>query len=131
MDPETVRILVDAATPLVTALAVALGGWIVSKLPGPLRDVMTAQVYSKDVAALVGAMSRKALAEVADHRTPPPTAADVVAYMERVKPQLLAKMQIEPEALATMAQSAIASAEVAMTAPVVVAPPDVLIPPAR
>lgn len=113
MDAEIARALIDVVTPLVSALAVAAGGWLLSKMPGPLRDVMTANVHAKDVAVLVGAMQRRAMAEVADHRTPPPTAADLVAYLERIRPDLLQKMQVAPEALSTMAQSAIATANVA------------------
>jgi hypothetical protein len=122
MDAEIAKALVDVMMPVVTALAVAFGGWIVSKMPGPLRDVMTANVHAKDVAVLVGALQRRAMAEVTNHHTPAPTAEDLVAYLERIRPDLLAKMQVAPEALATMAQSAIASATVAIAAPVSVSP---------
>ena len=107
---EVTRAVIELLTPIISALAVALGGWLLSKMPGPLRDVMTANVHAKDVVALVGAMQRRALAEIADHRTPPPTPAQLIAYMERIKPELLEKMQVAPEALTTMAAAAIATA---------------------
>lgn len=131
MSPELASALTEILTPVLTALAVAVGGWIVSKLPGPVREALQANIHAKDVAVLVGAMQRRAMAEVADPRTPQPTAADVVAYIERIRPDLLTKLQVQPEALETMAQAAIATATVAATAPVIVAPPDVLIPPER
>lgn len=124
MDPEIARALVDVCMPVVTALAVAAGGWIASRLPGPLRDVMTANVHQKDVARLVEAMQRKAVAEVANHLTPPPSPVDIIAYVERVRGDLLAKMQIKPEALQTMAEAAIATAAIASPMP---GPPDVIV----
>src|SRR4051794_19542433 len=107
MDGEITRALVDVLTPLVTALAVAASGWLMSKLPGPLRDVMTANVHQKDVARLVEAMQRRAVAEIANHTTAPPTPAEIIAYVKRVRGDLLKKMGVEPEALDTMAQAAI------------------------
>ena len=128
MDPEIARAIADVLMPIVTALAVAAGGWIASRLPGPLRDVMTAAVHARDVARLAEAMQRKAVAAVADHATPPPTPQEIIAYVERVRGDLLRKMQPDPEALQTMAQAAIATAE-STTSPLI--PPDVLVPPSR
>jgi hypothetical protein len=116
--------IIAALVPVLTGIGLAIGGWILSKLPGPARELLEASVHSKDMAALVGTLQRRAMAEVANHLTPTPTAADLIAYAERVRPALLTKMSVEPEALATMAEAAIATATVATTAPaVVVAPP--------
>lgn len=123
--------------PVFTALAAAVVagiGWIGAALKRKFDAETTkaqADTYARDLAALIGAMQRKAVAEVGDTSTPGPTAEQIVAYLERVKPDLLAKMDVKPEALATMAQAAITTAEVTLTAPMVVGPPDVLIPPAR
>lgn len=114
--------------PVVTALAAALVGLIGYIGTAAKRkfdaEATKAQAgtHALDVAALVNAMQRKAVADVGTSATPAPTPADIVAYLERIRPDLLAKMQVQPEALETMAQAAIVSAEVAMAAPVVVAP---------
>jgi glucose-6-phosphate dehydrogenase assembly protein OpcA len=122
MDPELAKALAEVLVQIATALAVAVGGWLASRLPGPLRQVMEANVHRQDVQRLVEAMQRRALAEVATHTTPPPTPEEIVAYVERVRGDLLRKMNVAPEALQTMATAAIATAEVAAKAPVVVAP---------
>ena len=120
--------------PILTSISVAFGGWLLLKVPGPARRAVEAtatkaeaDTYARDLAILVGAMGRKALADVADHRTPVPTAAELVEYMRRIKPDLLEKMAPSPEGLDTMARAAIAAAEVTATAPVVAAPADVLV----
>jgi hypothetical protein len=129
-------LLTNLVVPLLTSLSVALGGWLLLKIPGPARRAVEAtatkaeaDTHARDLQVLVGALQRRATAEVADHRTPAPTAAELVEYLQRIKPDLLEKMAPTPEGLATMAQAAIATAEVALTAPVVVAPVDVLVTP--
>jgi hypothetical protein len=62
-------------------------------------------------------MGRKAVAETANHLTPPPSPAEIIAYVERVRGDLLAKMQIKPEALTVMAEAAIATAAIASPMP--------------
>jgi hypothetical protein len=114
--------VVELLTPIVTAIAAAIGLWAASKLPGPVRTALEANVHARDVAALVGAMQRRAMAEVANHETPPPTAAEIVEYMRRIKPDLLDKLGSAPEALETMAASALATAQVATASPVAVLP---------
>jgi hypothetical protein len=126
MDDELARALVDVLAPLATGIAVAIGGWIISKLPGPFRDVLTANVHGQDMARLVGAMQRRAMAQVSEHNLIAPTPLELIEYIERVRPDLLKKMQIVPEALNTIAQSAIVTATVAQQAtPVVVVEPKV------
>jgi hypothetical protein len=127
VDGEITRALVELLTPLVTAAATALGLWAASKLPGPARELLEANVHRQDIQRLVEAMQRRALAEVANHATPPPSPAEIIDYLGRVRGDLLRKMDVAPEALATMAQAAIATATIATTAPAVVAPADVLV----
>jgi hypothetical protein len=124
VDAEIARALVDIVSPVVSALAVAAGGWLLSKMPGPARELLEANVHAKDIARLVEAMQRRALAEVATRATPSP--AEIVDYLGRVRGDLLNKMQVSPEALATMATAAIAQATIA-TAPVAVPASDVLV----
>lgn len=127
MEGEIARALAEVIAPVITALAVAVGGWLVSKLPGPARELLEANVHRQDVQRLVEAMQRRAVAEVANHATPAPTPQDILAYVERVRGDLLAKMKVAPEALETMATAAIATAAAATAAPVLVAPGDVLV----
>jgi hypothetical protein len=121
--------------PVLTALAAAvvgLIGYLGAAAKRALDAIATraqASTHAMDVQVLVDVLGRKALAEVADHRTPAPSAAELIEYLARVKPDLLAKMQPSEEGLAVMARSAIAKAEVALTTPTVVAPSDVLVTP--
>lgn len=126
-------LLEHLVVPVLTSLSVAFGGWLLLKVPGPARRAVEASAtkseadtYARDLAVLVGAMQRKALADVADQHTPSPTAAEIVGYMRRIKPDLLEKMAPSEEGLQTMASAALAAANVAV-APVVVAPADVLV----
>jgi hypothetical protein len=121
--------------PVLTALAAAvvgLIGYLGAAAKRALDAIATraqASTHAMDVQVLVDVLGRKAVAEVADHRTPAPTAAELIEYLARVKPDLLAKMQPTPEGLETMARASIAKAEVALTTPTVVAVSDVLVPP--
>lgn len=126
-------VLEHLIVPILTSLSVAFGGWLLLKVPGPAKRAVEAtatkaeaDTYARDIAALVGMLQRRALAEVADPASPAPTPAGLVDYATRVKPDLLEKMSLKPEGLETMAASAIASATVVTAPPVVVAPADVL-----
>jgi len=127
MDDTTRQLITDLLSPIVAAVALGISGWIATKLPGPVRDALTSAVHARDMTALVGTMARRAQAEVADHKTPPPTAADLVEYTQRVRGALMAKMDLNPEGLETMARSAIAVAE-KVTAPDAVVVPVVVDP---
>lgn len=134
MSGQVVQALVDnLLVPVLTALAAAivgLIGWLGAAAKRALDATTTkaqADTYARDIAALVGLMQRRAMAEVSNTATPTPKPEDLVAYAERVKGDLLAKMSLSPEGLATMAQAAIATAQVATAPPVVVAPADVLV----
>lgn len=127
MDALVKDIVETVISPMLVALCMAFATWAVSKVPGPIKDFLYSAIHQRDVQTLVGAMARRATAEVGDHRTPAPVAADVVRYIETVLPGLLAKMQIPEVALNTMASAAIVTAEKvaapdAVVVPVVVDP---------
>jgi hypothetical protein len=126
---DFIRLLVnDVLSPLLIAVLSAGAAWVVTKLPGPLRDNLQSATHARDMAQLVSTMARRATAEIADHTTPPPTPADIVAYSGRVRGDLMSKMDLNPEGLATMASAAIATAA---AVPVVNALADALaVPPA-
>jgi hypothetical protein len=125
MDPELSHALTQLLVAIVTAITGVVGLWVASKMPGPVRDALTSGTHARDMALLVATMARRATSEIADHRTPPPTSAEIVAYSERVRGDLMAKMDINAEGLTTMANAAIANATVV---PVVAALAEVLAP---
>lgn len=89
---------------------VALGGWLVTKIPGPLRSWLQASTHQKDVALVLGAMGRGAIAAFADYeagkiKTPTAAIAQVVAYVVRTCPDTVAKLGPSPEVLTTMAHA--------------------------
>ena len=99
--------------PVLTAIATAIVGFIAAAGRRALNAIATkaeATTHALDVALLASTLQRKAVAAVADPTTPEPTPAELVAYLERVRGDLLAKMNPAPEALETMAQAAIATA---------------------
>lgn len=134
MDDATRALIVDLFSPLIGAASLGVMAWALSKLPGPMRDAlaaaipaMTSATHARDVAVLVGTMARRATAEVANHGTPAPTAAEVVEYTQRVRGDLMQKMGVSDEGMQTMAAAAIAVAEKvaapdAVVVPVVVDP---------
>jgi len=102
--------------PLAVALATAVGGWVLTKLPGPARDYLQANVHEKDVRLVVEAMARRALATSASGASPGVAAADLESYARHVLPEVLGKLQPTAEGLRTIALSALARAA-AETAP--------------
>lgn len=114
--------------PVVAATATAIIG-LIGYTAGAAKRALDAfatksqaTTHALDMARLTEAMERKAIAAVADTSTPAPTPEQIIDYLGRVRPDLLNKMRPPAEALETMAQAAIAQAEVA------VSPPDVLLP---
>ena len=106
-----------------TPLILALGGYLVTLLPGPVRTTLQASSHSKDMALLVGAMTRKAtervMAGAAVKALPGLAVADVVAYAEANLPELLAKLAPSQDALQTIAAAAVADALGRLTKPAV------------
>ncbi len=108
----------------------ALSVWIVTKIPGPARRALDAtaeraeaETHARDLALVASILAKRAVVEVANHATPPPTADQLLAYLERIKPDLMAKLGQAPEQLATTAEAAIVTASVA--APVLMPQPKV------
>jgi hypothetical protein len=90
---------------------VAVGGWLVTKLPGPLKTWLQADTHAKDMALLLGALSRGAVAAYKDYdagRLASPGAAiqQVVTYVLKSVPDTVNKLGPTQEVLTTMAHAA-------------------------
>ena len=95
---------------LAIPVLVAVGGWLTTKIPGPLRNWLQADTHAKDVGLITSAMGRAAVVAYADYRQgkfTSPTAAigQVVTYVLRTCPETIAKLGPDPEALQTMAHA--------------------------
>lgn len=121
-DPIVAALMRDVMAPLLFAIASAAAAWVVARLPGPIRDVMASATHARDVALLNGALQRRAVVEVANQATPPPSPDDLIRYVETVLPGLLAKMAIAPAGLETIAQAAIVKAEAEVVPPALAIP---------
>ncbi|HWL69162.1 MAG TPA: hypothetical protein VNS22_12345 [Geminicoccus sp.] len=95
---------------LAIPVLVAIGGWLTTKIPGPLRNWLQADTHAKDLALITSAMGRAAVVAYADYRQgrfTSPTAAigQVVAYVLRTCPETIAKLGPDPDTLQTMAHA--------------------------
>ncbi|HWL68533.1 MAG TPA: hypothetical protein VNS22_09135 [Geminicoccus sp.] len=117
---------------LAIPVLVALGGWLTTKIPGPLRNWLQADTHAKDLALVLGAMYRGAAVAYADYEAgkfASPTAAigQVVAYVLKTCPDTIAKLSPDPDALTTMAHAAWdAFVKATITAEAAKAVPDVV-----
>jgi hypothetical protein len=110
MDDVTQLLLQQVAVPVLSSVLIALGGWIVTKLPGPLRDTLQANVHAKDVKIIVDAAVNRAAAIAAGHVTTAMPIEDVIAYIRHSAPGVVAKLAPTDEALRTIAAAKIAGA---------------------
>ena len=112
MDAEIARILVESfIVPVGTALAVAVGGWIAARLPGPIKDSLYSAIHKRDVELLLGAMARRAAAQKSAAVATGHGAEDLIAYVRQELPGLVAKMQLSEQALQTVAGATLVKAE--------------------
>lgn len=108
---ELVRSFIDVVvTPLLLAGATAAGGWVVTRLPGPLQAWLTSGTHARDVALIAGAMARRALAQQAGAVKTASGPLDLASYVRTTLPEVLQKVQPTETALATMAAAAIVQA---------------------
>jgi hypothetical protein len=110
--PIATDYLLPMLLPLLGAGAVAVGGWVLSILPGPVRSFLTANVHEKDMNLLLGAMLRGADAAVKAGKlnmTALPL-EQIVAYVKNNLPDTVAKLAPSEEALRTMASDAMTAA---------------------
>jgi hypothetical protein len=89
---------------------VALGGWLVTKIPGPLKTWLQADTHAKDMALLIGALGRGALAAYGDYNAGRLTTAgaaiqQIVTYVLRAIPDTVTKLGPPPDVLTTMAHA--------------------------
>jgi hypothetical protein len=106
------------------AVATAAGAWLVSHLPGPLRDWLTSGTHQRDVQLVLGAMARRAAVLATGGATAATPSADVIAYARETLPEVIAKLSPTEEALRTIALAALAQARAGIVAPVIRPPPD-------
>jgi hypothetical protein len=99
-------------------------GWLVTKLPGPIRDALQSGTHARDVALIVDAMARRALATHVKGTSLSVAGPDLEGYVRRSLPDVVEKLRPSGEALKTMAAAAMAkaSAELASSRPTNSAP---------
>lgn len=95
---------------LAIPVLVALGGWITTQIPGPLRNWLNSSTHAKDLALITGAMGRGAVVAYADYRagkitSPSIAITQVVSYVIRTCPDTIAKLGPDPDTLTTMAHA--------------------------
>ena len=110
-DPVVAALLRDVVGPILLGMFLSAGAWIVSKMPGPIKDALYSATHARDVKLLSDALSNRAKAETVNPATPPPSTDDLIRYAEAVLPGLLAKMALPQVSLETMAAASIAKAE--------------------
>jgi hypothetical protein len=110
MDDVTTILLQQVVVPVLTSVLIAFGGWAVTKLPGPLRDALQANVHAKDVKIIMDAAMNRAAALAAGHGSTASPVDDVIAYIRHSAPGVVAKLAPTDEALRTIAVAKISGA---------------------
>lgn len=102
---------------LAVPLIVAAGAWLVTKIPGPAREFLEANIHRRDMELILGAMARRATAAIGGMQAAPATVADVIGYVAAELPDTVRKLNPSPTALSVMAGAAIAQAAAAVAKP--------------
>jgi hypothetical protein len=109
---EVVPILISQIiVPVLTALSVAAGGWIAARLPGPIKDSLYSAIHKRDVEQLLGAMARRAVAQVSPEVATGHGTGDVISYVRTELPVLVNKMGLSDQVLQTLAGAALTKAQ--------------------
>ncbi|MDQ1079684.1 hypothetical protein [Pseudoroseomonas cervicalis] len=99
---------------LVLPALLAFGAYLVTLLPGPLRQWLASATHARDMELLLGALMRSALASLPDLAGSRITAAEAARraaeYARANLPDTLAKLQPSPETLQAMAKAAVTQA---------------------
>lgn len=114
-------VLSQVVMPTLLALVTAVGGWVITKLPGPLRDFLQSATHQRDLAVVSGAMANKGLElarEVAEGRLNRNQAvAEIITYAGAQASGVVAKVAPSEEALQTRAAAALERAVAAVAPP--------------
>jgi hypothetical protein len=110
MDDVTTILLQQLVVPVLSSVLIAFGGWLVTKLPGPLRDALQANVHAKDVKIIMDAAMNRAAAIAAGHSTSATPVEDVIDYIRKSAPGTVAKLAPTEDALRTIAAAKISGA---------------------
>lgn len=99
---------------LVLPALIALGAYLVTLLPGPLRQRLESATHAHDMELLLGALTRAALAALPDLAGGRITAAEAARraaeYARDNLPDTLTKLRPPPETLQAMARAAVTQA---------------------
>lgn len=116
MDDAIAVALANLLVPILIALLTPVVLWFVSLLPGPARAYLQSATHQRDIELLVGAMTRRALAQVTGVKTATAT-QDLVAYARAHLPDTVAKLKPTDEALTTIAMAALQRAKAELGSP--------------
>ena len=113
MDPIFQSVLNEVVAPTVITLLTAAGGWLVTKLPGPLRDFLQTATHARDMALVSAALARRALVSSGTAVPPDPVvrSTEIASYAYTAMPKLISKLDIPPAVFQTMVQAAIKTAD--------------------
>lgn len=111
-------VVAQVLVPALLAVIGALGAWLLTKLPGPLREWLDSGTHRRDMELLLGAMTRQGLVlarDVVEGRlTPGGAASRAMSYARSNLPGTVAKLAPSTDALRTMATAALAEAVMRM-----------------
>jgi hypothetical protein len=115
MSPIVAALIEHVLIPIIIAFGGAIGGWVLTLLPGPLRNWLSSGTHERDMGLLLGAMTRKAAERLATGGATASTlpgllVEDVVAYAKSNLPDTIAKLAPDEAALRTMAAAIVAEA---------------------
>ncbi len=111
----------DLLFPLLMVVLTTAGAWLVSKLPGPIRDFLSSGTHKRDLDLLIGALARRAADNLRQGKGQDPE--DLISYAQSALVETIAKLKPSDDALRTMAgaaiQGAVTAAAASSVAPVI------------
>lgn len=103
-------VVAQIVMPVLLAVIGVIGAWLVTKVPGPLRDFLQSGTHQRDMELLLGVIARGAKAAILAGMTDRSAVTAAVGYAAKSIPETLEKLGPSTQTLETMAAAAVTDA---------------------
>lgn len=103
-------VVAQVIMPAILVAIATVGGWLVTRLPGPLKDWLASGTHERDMQLILGVLARGALSAIKAGATDKTAVAAAVSYAATNIPETLNKLGVPSNTLQTMASAAVVDA---------------------
>lgn len=103
-------VVANIVMPVLLAVIGVIGAWLVTKVPGPLRDFLQSGTHQRDMELLLGVIARGAKAAILSGMTNRAAITAAVGYATTNLPATIEKLGPSTQTLETMAAAAVTDA---------------------